>query len=221
MRRYKDYLFIVGLGFFVYLNGLFGAFVWDDINQIQNNTYIYSISNFFKFFLGGTFSQNNSHLAGLYYRPLMSTVFSLIYSFFGPQVFFFHFFQVSIHILNSLLIFVFLKKFIKKPIAFFSSLVFLIHPINVESVSYISMTQDPLFFLFGIIALLIFQKKTIKTGQMALISFFLFLSILSKETGVLFGILILLYFFTLKKINFFQTFKVLVSVVFPILIYFF
>src|SRR5260370_31418105 len=109
-EKHPRHLLLIGIGFLVYFNGLFGAFVWDDIVQIKDNYIIQSLSNIPGFFLGGTFvPMAGDKLMGGFYRPLMTTWFSIIYALFGLQPFFFHFFQLILHILNTLLVFVFLN----------------------------------------------------------------------------------------------------------------
>src|SRR5258708_3970813 len=103
MTTVKAVVWIVIIGLIGFFNSLFGAFVWDDVYQIQNNTLVHSILNIGLYFTGSTFSQSQGAFEGLYYRPLMTTVFSLLYTIFGTQTFFFHFFQLSIHILNAIL----------------------------------------------------------------------------------------------------------------------
>ncbi|MCL4419057.1 tetratricopeptide repeat protein [Patescibacteria group bacterium] len=199
-KKYKNLLILTGVGLLVYFNGLFGAFVYDDLIQVQANSLVHSISSIPGFFLGDTyFPQNSMKLSGLYYKPLFYTVFSLLYFLFGPNPFFFHVTQLLLHILNAILVLTFLKKFLKEGLAFFLSLIFLVHPINVESVAYISGLQEPLFFFFGISALLLYQKEKISIKRGILTSLLLLASIFSKETGILFFIILLLYHLLFKN----------------------
>lgn len=193
------YIAIVLAGFLIYFNSLFSPFVWDDVNQIQNNYIVHSIANFPNFFFGGTYIPNTGkNLAGLYYKPLLSFFYSLIYSIFGPNPTFFHLAQVALHIINSILVFIFLKTFFKEKLAFFLSLIFLVHPIQVEAVSYIAALQEPLFFVFGMSALILYLKGKMNAKRVILIGFLLLCSLLSKETGILFLGAILTYYFLFK-----------------------
>lgn len=80
-----------------------------------------------------------------------------------------------------------------KLLSLFLSLVFLVHPINVESVSFIGATQSELYFLPGILALYLARKKQISVTRFLLINGLLFLSLFTKETGLLFLLLVILY----------------------------
>ena len=193
-------LLIVVFGFLLYFNSFFNAFVWDDEEQVVNNSAVYSLSNFSSYWTGSTFnSGGGTRLGGLYYKPLMTTAFSLIYTFFGPRPFFFHLFQVGLHIANSILLFLVFKSLFKKErLSFILAMVFLVHPINVETVVYVSAFQDTLFFFFGILALYVLvRKESWRAGLLA--SFFLLLSLFSKETGIVWFAICFLYLFAFKK----------------------
>jgi protein O-mannosyl-transferase len=221
-KRYKYFVALTGIGFLVYFNSLFGTFVWDDISQIQDNYLVHSLSNIVSFFLGSTFApQNSNNLGGIYYRPIMTTVFSILYTLYGQQTFFYHLFQLSLHIFNATLLFYLIKKIFKEQLAFFLSLVFLIHPINVESVAYISTLGEPLFFFFGIIAFILFEKGKVTTKKNIMISFLLLCSLLSKETGVLFGIMLFFYYLFFNEKSFKKTVTIIALTIIPIGIYLF
>ena len=187
----KYLIFLVSLGFLVYFNSLFNSFVWDDEEQIIKNAPVHLISNITSFFSGSTFNSGGGEgFSGLYYKPLMTTAFSLIYSIFGANAFYFHIFQVVLHIINTVILFYIFKFFLKKEfLAFTLAIIFLIHPISTEAVVYISALQEPLFFFFGSLAVLL----VIKEKWPIPVSILLLMSFLSKETGLLFLPLIFFY----------------------------
>lgn len=206
MQTKKAVLFLIIIGLAVYFNSLFNGFVWDDEEQILNNTLVHSITNFPSFFSGSTFNTGGSGgLGGLYYKPLMTASFALIYTIFGPNPFFFHFFQVLFHIGNSILLFLLLKHFLKPntTIPFILAAIFLIHPINSEAVVYISDLQDILYFFFGMLALTwVIRTKLASWKNTAVVSLLLLASLLSKETSVAFLATIFIYlgFFQRKSL---------------------
>lgn len=195
-------LLIILLGTTLYANGISNDFVNDDVAQITENPTVQSVHNIPQFFFDNIFyNDGRLQLGPAYYKPLMFTSFSIIYSLFGANAIPFHIFQLAIFIANACLLFLFLKFFFRKPTALVLSLIFLIHPINSEVALYISDLQDVLFFFFGIIALLILQhydskKSLLFSGAM------IFLSLLSKETGLLYLLISLLYIFIYKRRNF-------------------
>lgn len=190
--------YIVIVGLIVFFNSLFNPFIADDTAQIIQNHFVHSITNFPIFFTGGTFLAGDS-LTGIYYKPLLTTVFSGIYSVFGPTPFFFHLTQLLFHMLNSILVYVLFSKFLTKYISLFLALIFLVHPINSESVIYISNMQEPLFFIFGISGLHMYLRDKISVRFAVIAQSFFLLSMLSKETGVLFLIITFLYIIFFKR----------------------
>ncbi|MDH7475843.1 MAG: tetratricopeptide repeat protein [Microgenomates group bacterium] len=192
----KNITIIILLAFLIYQFSLFNNFVWDDEEQILNNNLIHSLGNFPKFFSGGTFnSGGRQSLSGLYYKPLMTLFFSLIYSIFGSRPFFFHLISLGFHIANTILVYAIFLYFFSDRLAFFLSLIFLVHPINVEAVAYISSLQDLLFLFFGLTGFYL----TIKKKKPIWLSVFLLLSLLAKETGIVFFFIIPLYLFLFDK----------------------
>jgi len=174
---------IVIVGFIVYYKALFGQFIWDDLFNIVNNPFIHSVGNIFSVFV----SQQESPVNIRFYRPAVFSLYTLIYSLFGQSTFFYHLVQLLLHLTNVSLIFLLFKKFFNKNIAFFLSLIFLIHPINTETVAYISNTQDILYFFFGIFALYLFQRlEKYNIRQLILIGMLLLLSIYLKNQELYF-----------------------------------
>lgn len=191
----------------------------DDENQIVNAPIVHTIANFPIFFTGGTFGGNGySQLIGGYYRPLPTIVISILYMLFGPNPFFFHLTQVMLHICNSVFVFLFFQQLLRKlKISFILALIFLIHPINSETVNYISAIQTTLCFFFGFLALLFVLRKQTKVTFIITCTL-LFLSLLSKEDGIVFLLLLIPLQWFLKKI---KNWNLYLYESFILLIYFF
>jgi len=197
----KVILVFVFIGFLSFGRGLFNGFSLDDNGQILSNDLIHSLGNIALLFLGSSFG-NAGGLIGIYYKPMMTTVFTIIYSLFGVNPFPYHFIQLVLHIANSILIFYFLKKFIKSISAFILSVIFLVHPINSEVVYYASNFQDVLYMFFGLLALNSISKKILHLKNYVLFSIFTLLSFFSKETGIFFAFVAIAYrFFYASKTN--------------------
>lgn len=238
---------IIIIGVIVYFNSLFNGFVVDDFGQLVNNSSVHTLSNIPILFTGSSFAGNNNQLLGVYYKPLMTTAFALMYSVFGARASYYHLFQVILHIANSVVLyFIFVTLFGKisalalaerkekewnnlsgsqkikyqrkygTPIHFtntlntkslvvsmFLSLVFLVHPINTEAVSYISALQDVLFFFFGSSGFFLLIKRGLQgVWQYVFICGLFLFSMLSKETGSAFVVISLLYVFLFLKKKF-------------------
>lgn len=185
---------IIVIGLIVYFNSLFNGFVWDDFSQLINNNTSHSLINISQFF------SNHSYT---YYRPFSAVVLAGMYMAFTTTAFWYHFVQIILHIINTIFIFILFKRFFKLFLSFILAGVFLIHPMNVESAAYISSLQAVLSLLFGLSALVIVSyKKQQSVFQYLLLSLFFLLSILSKETGIIFCILTPLLMAFNKKIRY-------------------
>ena len=189
----KVIVIICALGLGVYFLSLFNGFVWDDTLQIVHNGDIQSIKNIPGLFLHGQL--------GVFYRPVFFSLLAVFYSLFNLNTFPYHFIQLSVHIGNTILIFLLYKKFIDKRLSFLLSLLFLVHPINVEAVAYISAISDPLFVFFGLASLHLMMKERENVFSVVIASLFILLSILVKEAGFLFLIIILVYRLLFKRKN--------------------
>lgn len=223
MNHKKLIIILIIAGFSLYFLSLFNDFVWDDEEQVVNNTAIHSLTNIPQLFKGSTFNTGGTGgLSGVYYKPLMSVVFMVIYALFGLNAFYFHLFQVLIHVINTVLVFLILKNLFNKYVrnnkkdtstykwaAFGIALIFLVHPVNVETVVYVSALQDVLFFFFGILALYIITNNLeiahfaainkFKITPLILLPLLLFFSILSKETAIVFIFIIFIYLLLFDK----------------------
>lgn len=215
---FKKYLFpltevkvsslIVIIGIIVFANMLFNGFIQDDYTYIINNTALQLTSSF----------GNNNLFNGIgQYRPFSALYFAVLYSLFGTTQFFYHFLQLFFHIICTFIVYFIFKKFFTPLFSLLLALIFLVHPINVESVSYIAQSDNPLFFLFGGIAVLLFIQKDLTIKKLFIICTLLLAALLTKETGILFLFIILLYSFLFQH----KTFKkILIIEVFIVFIYF-
>lgn len=188
----KAITWIVFISLIVYSNMLFNGFVWDDISYILFNPDVHTL-NFLYLFA-------NNHFNSLgQYRPIPAVYYAVLYSLFTTNTFFYHLIQFIFHVTNVILLFFLFKYFFNTKISFFLSLVFLVHPMQVESVSYISQTPSILFFLFGIAALLLYKKSEKNNTSNVIIFTLLLFSVLTKESGILFLVQLFLWHFLFKK----------------------
>ncbi|MFI5265288.1 MAG: glycosyltransferase family 39 protein [Candidatus Levyibacteriota bacterium] len=185
--------------FAVYVCSIPNNFVLDDPSQVLN----VQVAGFDipRIFGGSSFGvQGTSTPAGQYYKPLMTTTYALIYKVFGANPAPFHLFQILLAMANAILVFYLLKKFLHPTLALLLALLFGVHPFNSEAVLYVSDLQDMLFFFFGMLGLLFATKHVLSKKDIALSVFFMLLSLLSKETGLLFILMAVAY-----RLIFFRT----------------
>ena len=196
----KAITIITIVGVVVFSNSFINGFVGDDGLQIELNPVIRSLSNIPHFFSESTFYNGDvTQQQGLYYRPIMTSFYAILYVLFGPHAPVYHVFQVFVHICNTILIFLIFRYFFNPLIALALALLFLVHPINSETVAYIANLQDILFFFFGSLAFYLNLKMQERSWKYVLLSILLLLSVFSKETSVLFILVMLFYDFLYHK----------------------
>ncbi len=194
IKTWQAALIITLLGFASHFTGLNTPFQGDDLAQIVNNIPVHSIANIKLFFEGSTFynGQGLAPLSGYYYRPLMSTTFSLIYTLFGPHQLYFHVIQILLCIGCSFVLYLFFRYSFEPVIAMLLALIFLVHPINSQNAYAIPNLQDPLFFFFGIVSLWLLVRYR-SAWSLILVALCLLLSLLAKESAIDFIAMALLY----------------------------
>jgi len=173
-------IFIVA--FVLYVPSLFGKFVWDDEDFVYANTYVQ------QFQVGKFFTENA--IAGRggkqsnYYRPIQEMTYSLEYKLVGQNPFLYHLDNNILHALVGVVLYLVLLE-IGAPyiIALFTSLFFVIHPVQTEAVSYISGRSDMLYVLFLGLSMLFFLKEKVEKRWYSLL--FFVLALLSKETALI------------------------------------
>lgn len=160
---------------------------WDDDEYVVQNTMIRSFGNWKDLLL--TDMQGN-------YHPL--TMFSLAvnYAISGEKAWSYHTFNILLHLLNVLLVFVFIQKITggKYWIAFITAVLFGIHPMHVESVAWITERKDVLYACFFLLGLSTYWEylQTKSLTYFSLTFLCLLLSLLSKPAAVVFPIVLLL-----------------------------
>lgn len=197
----KYILLLLLLGFIVYFSSLFNGFAWDDEEQILNNTAVHSISSIPSFFFGSTFNTGGTgKLGGVYYRPLMMITFATLYQLAGPQAWLFHLFQILLHLATGVLIFLLLRKFIREDISWFLSAVYLVHPMNVESVAYVAAIQDVsyVFFCMLIFVYYLYTKQSVMRKAFVT-ALCMLCALLSKEVAITFIIPFLGYVYVYER----------------------
>lgn len=207
----------LGIGTATFASGFNNPFLGDDNPQIVNNLLVHSVSNIGAFFTAGTM-YNGGDLTGVFYRPMMTTIYSLVYAGFGLNPFPYHLLQLVLHVLGAWLCFLVFRYFFKPSWSFILALVFLIHPINSQSVFAIATLQEPLFVDFGLAGLWVLLRFKSKRA-LILAGVCLLLSLLSKETGILFAGISLAYLglFDRKRLAWFAAITAAVLVVYFVL----
>lgn len=142
------------------------------------------------------------------YRPIAMMTFAVENEFFGQNPHISHFINILLYALLLLLLLQMLRLLfpnIPKKILFFIMLLFAAHPLHTEVVASLKNREELLCFIFGVLAIFsainfyrtVSLKKKILFALLTLAS--LVVSMLSKQTGLVFGFaipLVLLQFYT-------------------------
>ena len=190
--KYPHFL-LIAITVATFFPTLFNGFQlkWDDTWQVLENPFIPDHS-----------AENISyHFANFYagqYSPVNTLMYIAVYKLFGFDPFGFHLASLLVHLTNVLLIFYIIRDIVKtvKPgfnhariqhYAFFTALVFAIHPLQVESVAWISASKVVMFTLFLLLSCLCYIRY-IHTGKgrwLVIIGFLYFLGFASKEQAII------------------------------------
>jgi len=171
------FLFLLVLsGCLIYSNSLHVPFVYDDIINIVENESIRP--------QGNTFEQIYSIIVNLGNRPFSYLSFALNHHINGIDPFGYHIFNVGIHIITGILLFFFIKitltqirlnshyktqtlsndylfKHNIESIAFFSAMIWLVHPLHTQSVTYVVQRMNAMAAMFYLFSILCYIKGRI------------------------------------------------------------
>ncbi|MBM3247944.1 MAG: tetratricopeptide repeat protein [Candidatus Omnitrophica bacterium] len=189
-------LIIILLGAAVYFNSLFNPFLWDDEALVLKSHLIKDFKNIKMSFKVNLFYRV---VPTNYYRPLQTISYMFDYHIWGLNPLGYHITNVFLHILTALLVFLLIFIFCQDArISLVTSLFFLLHPLAVESVSYISGRADLMVALFLLSSLILFIKYSEYFGinrkicYVASVLCFI-LSLLSKEMAIIFPVILIFY----------------------------
>ncbi len=188
LSRYKIPLLLFLSALAVFANTLDSQFLlsWDDNRYLAENTLIQH------FQIGKIFSE--AYWGS--YIPVTLTTFAIEHFFWGLNPAGYHVVNVLIHALNGVLVFFFLLLLTgKRPAAVIGAILFIVHPVQVESVAWVTQRKNLLsmfFFMWAFISHIISRRDNSADWQYAAWGFYL-LSILSKPAVVCAPLLFIAY----------------------------
>lgn len=203
MRKGNVLFFLAVFVFIViiYFPSLNAPFYYNDEYLIEKNIFLKN-TNYFPLFFRAHLSSvfNSPH----HFRPLLMISYALNYFFGGLKPYTYRLVNIIIHFLVAIVFYGILKTTNKKSPSYFIFpllAIFLLHPVNTETINYITARSDLLATLFLSLALLFWLNNRL------FLSFLLYIfSLFSKETGLCFSFLIAAYIFLFpekrKKKNF-------------------
>lgn len=175
----------------LYIPSLYHEFIFDDGTLVVENPYIRSWK-----YLPQMLSKDASNIwdPSNYWRPAFSISLALDYSLWGLTPMGFHLTNVLLHALNSALLFSLGKKLQNASCGVFTSLLFALHPIQAHAINVVSLRADLLAALFALLSVHAFLSS-----RMILFSIGLTLALLSKETSMVFPLVLFFAWMVLQK----------------------
>jgi hypothetical protein len=142
--------------FGLYLPSLSLGFILDDHPQIVSNPQIQSWDYLPRLLTSDVWSQREaSHHVGYYYRPLFSVWMLIVHSIGCLSPWLWHLSSLFLHALATYVVFMIIYKVLSSPgAAFGGALLFSLHPIHVDAVSWVSASNEVLFTIFAVVSLL-------------------------------------------------------------------
>ncbi|MBP7859675.1 tetratricopeptide repeat protein [Patescibacteria group bacterium] len=184
LKQNKAILFAIFLiSFLFYSFSLNFDFVSDDVYLIKNNPNLNSLSYVFA--------------SPVYFLSLIPHY--LTYILFGLAPYAYRFLNILYHSGSAVLVFLIINKIFSKKIAVFSSLLFAIHPINIEAVAWISGYSSSMYTFLFLVSFLffIYSKQLDKKYWISIV--LLVFSLASSNKAVSVPIIFIFYEFLLNR----------------------
>jgi len=140
------FLFILAVLIAAAYSSVFSAgFIWDDDDYVINNQFLRSFSGLGSiWFEPGTTPQ---------YYPMVFTLFWMQFQLWGINPLGYHLVNILLHAANALLLCLVLRRF-RVPAAYWVALLFALHPVQVESVAWVTELKNILSLFFYLLSLL-------------------------------------------------------------------
>lgn len=210
---------LILLGVSVHFPALTGQLLWDDIPLVNDNRLIRSpvlIPEAFRHYLFP--DAYDGH-----YRPIQTISYIIDYLFWNKDPFGYHLSNILCHVLSGVLLYYLLRRLLgalaerwpektfarahinASTTAFFLALLWMVHPVHSAAVDYVSGRADSLAFLFASAAWLLYLRARDLSGPWTRRALYLLailsalLSLCSRESGVLWLLLFLLYVFVFDR----------------------
>jgi tetratricopeptide (TPR) repeat protein len=206
LSRYET-LFLLSLALIVilsYASTLGSPFIFDSRNNIESNPHIRISKITLNELAGAAFK------SPLRQRPLSNISFALNYYLHGYNVVGYHVVNILIHISAGFFLYFFVKSTLRTPalrsryrndiwISFFAAAIWMIHPLQTQSVSYIVQRMNSLCAMFYLLSILLYAR--FRLGEKQKNKWWLFsgcilagiLSLASKQIAATLPVFIVIY----------------------------
>ena len=139
----------------VYLNSFNNAFVWDDLNNIVNNKQLEGTVRLTDIFL------KSPAPPAQFYRPIPFISIAIDHLLWGKEPFGYHLTNFLLHLFNAIFVFYIVRRITNSDLtSFICSILFAVHPIHTEAVTYISGRSDPICTFFLLVSFYFYIRYT-------------------------------------------------------------
>jgi tetratricopeptide (TPR) repeat protein len=168
-----------------FLATLRGPFFWDDAANVEFNRSLRSVEGLLAIWV--------DPLASFQYYPLTYSLFWFEFQLFGESPFGYHVVNLSLHAFNAILAWRALRA-LRAPAPWWTAALFAVHPIQVETVGWITEQKNLLSTMFAILAILQFERfqQGAGLGRLGLASAAFTAALASKTVVVVIPIFLLL-----------------------------
>jgi Tfp pilus assembly protein PilF len=153
----------------IYADTLTTPFIFDDINNIRDNPHIRIPFPSLKNLVWAGFQSPEAN------RPIANISFALNHYFHGYNLVGFHLVNILIHIAAGVFLYLLVKATLATPmlrfeyekygwIPFFTALIWMVHPLQTQSVAYIVQRMNSLAAMFYVLSLLFYVKWRLAAG---------------------------------------------------------
>ncbi len=196
-RESLPYIVLIMAVFAAYANVYGNGFLLDDLVLAVQNRLLLQWRDLPQ--LLGHLSLYGTGLPGGFFRPAQEFLFFLVYQVFGFSAAAFHGVNVLLQACAACLVYAFGRRLgCGIFTAFSAALIWGVHPLNTEAITYISGSADPLYVIFTLLGLLSLfpdfaPRNFLKAGA------FFILALASKESAVVFPALVVFTLFLVSE----------------------
>jgi protein O-mannosyl-transferase len=193
LHRSRVPLAVCGLALAVYSRSLFCGFIRDDVPQIVSNPQVQSWQ-YVPQILTSHLWKHDASFHALFYRPLFSLWMLVIHTLGGLSPRFWHLSSILLHVACTYLVYRLSKQLLgSETRGGLAAALFAVHPIHVDAVTWVSASNEILFSILTLGAMLVLLQPHERGGRWPILfsAVLYFTGLFAKETGVTMVVLLI------------------------------